>query len=187
MSPVVGVDMAGVAAGVRGSARDAASDCRACSAWMRVACSSGLSVCGTSRVSMPPHEPSTSVDTASLNERCGIGRFGNDLTLAMEIGAESEPAAHAGIVGMASMTIGRRNVRIMGARLIVDVLVFMRLFRLDGASERADLPVHIGFADLDGIVAVDLLHDGDVPPCVANLRGTEHDHIPVVGGLSSTQ
>mgnify|MGYP006965359860 FL=1 len=95
---------------------------------------------------MPPHEPSTSVDTASMNERCGTGRFGNDLTLAMEIGAGSEPAAHDGIVGMASMTIGRRNVRIMGARLIVDVLVFMRLFRLDGASERADLPVHIGFA-----------------------------------------
>ena len=135
---------------------------------------------------MPPHEPSTSVDTASLNERCGTKCFGNDLTLlAMWIGAESTASAHAGIVGMASMTIGRRTVRTMGALLIVDVLVCMRLFRLDGASERADLPVHIGFANLDGTVAVDLLHDGDVPHALLTCAA-EHDHIPL-SGVSSTQ
>lgn len=124
------------------------------------------------------------VRSGRFTERCGTGCFGNDLTLlAMWIGAGSAASAHAGIVGMASMTIGRRTVRTMGALLIVDVLVCMRLFRLDGASERADLPVHVRFADLDGTVAVDLLHDGDVPPCVVDLRRAEHNHIPLSGSI----
>lgn len=122
-----------------------------------------------------------------FTERCGTGCFGNDLALlAMWIGAGSAASAHAGIVGMAGMTIGRRTVRTMGARLIVDVLVCMRLFRLDGASERADLPVHVRFADLDGTVAVDLLHDGDVPHALLTCAGLNTITSPC-RGVSSTQ